>query len=382
MAKEDPQIQNQVTTWLLRRTPNGGVRRVAPLAAAVASEIGCVRSENQDRAIIVRGRDAEGQNYAIFAVADGIGGMKNGAECAALTLGAFVAGLTQGAKYVIYDSATWIRNAAIRADQAVYSEYRGNGGSTLVALILRPGEPARWLSVGDSRVYSSSDKKLTQVSVDDTIAGQLGKGFRGNTDQTRLLQYIGMGSELEPHIAKIDHSAETVLLTTDGVHFLSTAPEWLSQIINNSPDPGICVKRLVDLAKWCGGPDNATVAMISLVSDWENEERPPYACIEIWDSFGELQLIPVQPQPSFFDGNAQANRDFRLLKEFARRKVPDVGQPEVPDHNNEKQESPESDLDSNPRRNKASPRKKAKKSDKNLSEEEQQLKITFPFKPN
>ena len=53
----------------------------------------------------------------------------------------------------------------------------------------------------------------------------------------------------------------------------------------------MCVKRLVDLAKWCGGTDNATVAMITLPVDWEPEDRPPYPCFEVWDAFGELQII-------------------------------------------------------------------------------------------
>lgn len=83
-------IQNQLTTWLLRRTPTNGVRRVAPLSAAIASDLGNVRENNQDRVTIVRGRDQQGREYALVAVADGIGGMQDGETCAAMAISAFI----------------------------------------------------------------------------------------------------------------------------------------------------------------------------------------------------------------------------------------------------------------------------------------------------
>lgn len=285
-------IQNQLIAWLLRRTASTGVRRVASLAAAVASEIGNVRDENQDRVAIARGRDKLGRDYAVIAVADGIGGMRDGSTCAAMALGTFLASVYQHGQSESGSSEDWIRYAVNAANRAVFTSFRGDGGSTLVALLVRPGEPACWLSVGDSRVYRSTGKDLTQVSVDDTIAGQLGKSPEAAFEQSKLLQFIGMEDGLEPHIAEFDgEPVDAVILTTDGVHYLAQTPGWLGQIVGNAPDPGMCVKRLVDLAKWCGGTDNATVAMISLPVDWEPEDRPPYPCFEVWDAFGELQII-------------------------------------------------------------------------------------------
>ena len=181
-------IQNQLTAWLLRRTSTVGVRRVASLAAAVASEIGNVRDENQDRAVIARGRDRQGRDYTLVAVADGIGGMRDGATCAAMGIGAFLAALHQHAQMGSDSSEDWIRRAINTANEAVYTRFRGDGGSTLVALLVRPGHTACWLSVGDSRVYLSTEKYLTQISVDDTIAGQLGKSPEAALEQSKLLQ--------------------------------------------------------------------------------------------------------------------------------------------------------------------------------------------------
>lgn len=292
MNLESSPIQNQLTAWLLRRTATTGVRRVASLAAAIASEIGNVRDENQDRAAIARGRDRQGQDYAVVAVADGIGGMRDGATCAAIALGTFLAAVHKHAQLGSDSSEEWIRRAVSAANQAVFARYRSDGGSTLVALVVRPGHPSCWLSVGDSRIYRSKGNDLTQVSVDDTIAGQLGRSPEVAFEQSKLLQFIGMGDELEPHIAEFDDEpVNAVVLTTDGVHYLARAPGWLGQIVDNAADPGVCVKRLVDLAKWCGGPDNATAAMIALSAERELEGRPTYPCLEVWDAFGELQIV-------------------------------------------------------------------------------------------
>lgn len=294
MNFEKSAIQNQLTAWLLRKTATSGVRRVASLAAAIASEIGSVRNENQDRAIIARGGDRQGREYAILAVADGIGGMRDGATCAAIALGTFLAAIDQAALLgAEAPSNEWIERAVNASNEAVFAKFRGDGGSTLVALLVRPGHPVFWLSVGDSRVYSSNGKHLTQISVDDTIAGQLGKHVDTGSDQSKLLQFIGMGVELEPHVSRIDGgNVEALILTTDGIHFLAPAPDWLGQVVEHAPDPGVCVKRLVDLAKWCGGPDNATAAMISMLPEYELGERPTYRCLEVWDAFGDLQIIP------------------------------------------------------------------------------------------
>jgi serine/threonine protein phosphatase PrpC len=377
MTPEKLHIQTQLTNWLLRRTPTGGVRRVAPLAAAIASEIGNIRTDNQDRAVIVRGRDRHGRDYAIVAVADGIGGMRDGAACASLALGALVAALDQQAQHADIEGEQWIRNAAFAADEAVFAQSRGDGGSTLVALVIRPGFSVHWLSVGDSRVYSSNGKSLAQTSVDDTIAGQLGKNLEGASEQSKLLQFIGMGSELEPHIGEFGHGAvDAVLLTTDGVHYLSSASNWLGQIVNNAPDPGACVKRLVELAKWCGGPDNATIAMISLSTNWEPDDRPAYPCLEVWDAFGELQVI--QGYPSASGESSYKRYDISALT------LPQAGaiesQPESNEDSKFKGVGPGAQPSKAPRKSKTSSRKKNKTSLENHEEEAPQLSMKFPTK--
>lgn len=279
----------------MRRTPSTGVRRVIHLAAAVASETGNVRTENQDRAVIVRGRDNKGNEYTLAVVSDGIGGMHDGAGCAATAIGAFVSMIEWQSKKHETDISTWLYNSSLAANNAVYEKYNGKGGATLVAVLLYPNHPIYWLSIGDSRIYSASGVSLKQISIDDTIAGQLGKNEELYPEQSKLLQFIGMGSDLEPHTSIIDDSSiNSLVLTTDGVHYIAPSPNWLGRIVGNSLDSGSCVKKLIDLAMWCGGQDNATVVMLSLQPQVESSFKMLsmlYSCIEVWDPFGEIQII-------------------------------------------------------------------------------------------
>lgn len=290
MPPVSKQISSRIAAWLMRRTPKTGGRRVVALSAAVSSDIGVVRVENQDRVAIARGNDFAGRSFILVALSDGIGGMKNGAECAATALGTFFGTFFEEMQ-LEDEPMRCLTCATHKANLSVHDKFGGEGGATLVAVLISAGGLVHWLSVGDSRVYHSLGTKLTQISVDDTIAGQLGKNIDAGLGQSNLLQFIGMGKQLEPHIARLDTGMQgSVLLTSDGVHFLHS--EWLGQIVGHSSDPGMCVRRLAELSKWCGGTDNASVAMIAL--DAEINDNPiehSEAGLEIWDSFGELQII-------------------------------------------------------------------------------------------
>lgn len=283
-------LQTQLTAWLMRRTSSSGVRRVAPIAAALATDVGEIRQENQDRVAIVRGRDRLGRPFAVAALADGIGGMQQGAECAALALGSLFAAIASEATASI-DSGQWLLRGIHQANNDVHARMHGEGGATISAALISGNGPIHWASVGDSRLYVADGSSLKQISIDDTIAGQLGRIGEAGFDQSKLIQFIGIGKPLEASVSSLPpHDGVAIFLTTDGVHFLDSTP-WFGQLIKHAPDPGVCVRRLVELSRWCGGPDNATAAMLSL-GDAINEGMPDVdRCLEVWDPFGELHVI-------------------------------------------------------------------------------------------
>lgn len=281
----------------MRRTPSGGVRRVVPIAAALATDVGEIRRENQDRVAIARGRDRLGRPFAIAALADGIGGMQQGAECAALALGSLFATIASEARASI-DSRQWLLRGIHQANNDVHARVHGEGGATISVALISGNGPIHWASVGDSRVYVSDASSLKQVSVDDTIAGQLGRVGEAGFNQSKLIQFIGIGEPLEASVSDLAPQESTaIFLTTDGVHFLDSTP-WFGQLVKHAPDPGVCVRRLVELSRWCGGPDNATAAMLSLGAAIDDGMPNIDGCLEVWDPFGELQVIVAPLRPS------------------------------------------------------------------------------------
>ncbi|WP_207835568.1 PP2C family serine/threonine-protein phosphatase [Pseudomonas sp. 43(2021)] len=303
----------QLAYWLSRQTSRTGVRRVAQLDAALGSDIGMVRSENQDRAVVAQGWDSSGRRFALAVVADGIGGMRAGAACASLAVSSCVSAVYDSAQSGVVASEKWLTDAFASANNSVFEQYHGEGGSTLVAALIRPGYPTCWASVGDSRVYISENKSVHQLSVDDTIAGQLDKSI-GSPEQSKLLQYVGMGSDLEPHVHALKEGQQgNLILVSDGVHYLGKSSDWFERLISFSPDAGSCAKRLIELANWCGGPDNATVVILP-TSSQQQPIPPAFDFLEIWDSYGEVQFFGQLSSKAEPEEKALTGRGEELLK--------------------------------------------------------------------
>ncbi|MCC5612770.1 hypothetical protein LC612_40300 [Nostoc sp. CHAB 5834] len=293
---ENSFVQRKLYSWLRRETGSSGVRKIAPLRGAIASEIGNVRSDNQDKAIAFKGADSQGREYAVAVVADGIGGMSDGAECAALAIASFSSAICALLQSNTSSPMGPMKQAANSANEAVYRNYLGHGGSTLVAVLFSAGMPPTWVSAGDSRIYLQSGNNLKLLTTDDTIAGQLNKSGEVPAEHSKILQFIGMGKDLEPHVGDVKEVREgQLILTTDGVHFLDKNPEWFRSIVRNAPDAGAIAKRLIDVAKWCGGPDNATLACVGFPLQPSGRDAFEGG-VQIWDSFGEL-AIQLQSLP-------------------------------------------------------------------------------------
>jgi hypothetical protein len=91
-----------------------------------------------------------------------------------------------------------------------------------------------------------------------------------------------------------------VILTSDGVHFVDN--QVMQMVIQTAKDSGLVVRRLIEIAKWCGGQDNAsTVTVMPFPSQFQPSDDPE--AIQIWDPFGELQIIISEVTGSVQAGN-------------------------------------------------------------------------------
>ncbi|MGX7006175.1 hypothetical protein [Caballeronia sp. KNU42] len=288
------QVFDRLNAWLLRRNNLTAVRRVADLQIAVATDIGALRKENQDKAAVMRAIGASGRSYVLCALSDGMGGMADGAVCAAMTIAAFFTDFAFRFRNDDVDPSKSLLEATLHANDVVSSRYHGQGGATLSALLIAADNHCQWVNVGDSRIYLANREALIQVTIDDTLDGQLPhRDGNGHSGRNQLLQFVGFGSGLEPHVDHLPTDPEVrMVLTSDGVHYLPHAV--LGGIIKHATDVGTVAKRLVDVARWCGGHDNASAIVVSstLIATQPEPSLDTSVC-EFWDSFGEVQIIGI-----------------------------------------------------------------------------------------
>jgi serine/threonine protein phosphatase PrpC len=282
-------LQEKLFNWLMRRTTNNAVRRLAELPIAIATDIGLTRSENQDKVAVLRIQLTENRLLVIAVLCDGMGGMTDGRECACLAISHFLSSCVQNTNSPLQER---IIVAVENANNAIFKKYTGIGGSTLSSFIADSKYGLIAVNVGDSRIYSIHNNQILQLTVDDTISGQLAKNNKNFYRNNELLQYIGMGKAIEPNI--INFSTDTVLtdilLTSDGVHFMNK--DTMKAIITHSTDYALTIKRLTELAKWHGGYDNASAIIVTKpLSLLESKSNFDPKMVEVWDAFGEIQFI-------------------------------------------------------------------------------------------
>lgn len=286
-------LQIRLRNWLMRKTANSAVRRVGEFPIAIGTDIGNVREENQDRVAVLK-TQVPGKNFAIIvALADGMGGMRAGAECASIAISTFFSSCI---KHSTIELKARLAKAAHDANDAVYSSFRGDGGATLSAIAFDSREGLTSVNVGDSRIYGLKDGQIRQLTTDDTIAAQFQKdGDRSNHYRNELLQYIGAGEGLEPHIASQLTPHDQYLLTSDGLHYIDQTV--LRMVADHAGEPGLIAKRLTEIAKWCGGHDNGSIAIVapSLLRDF-SDDNSESDLIFVWDPYGELQVFNPENQ--------------------------------------------------------------------------------------
>ena len=279
-------VQNGLATLLqaITRDPEGSGRASMPTAWASAK--GLVRSENQDRLIVARSSDL------VFAVlADGMGGMRDGARAAAVAASATASWCMFSSQESALDAR--LHHALTFANDEVFKELRGDGGAAVVAAARR--DDVWWIAhAGDARVYHLHASDVEQLTTDDTVRGQLGHLIghaRNEQFETGLLQFIGVGRDLEPHVRNVPSGGRALVLTSDGVHSLPPAIfEWVAK---HAKALQAAVERFVQASEWHGGQDNATALALGLANGYGEGRQ---AAVEFWVP-GE-HLVVLAPSAS------------------------------------------------------------------------------------
>lgn len=234
---------------------------------------GCVRKQNQD-AYRIEQLDRE---TLLGVICDGMGGAKSGNIASTLAVEVFVeeirrswvTGMESDRVDQMLRSAVKLANFTVYDQSAQFEEFDGMG-TTLVAAVVRKNK-ATVVNVGDSRAYGinrtgiqqiSKDHSLVQMMVDrGDLTPEVAKSYPGKNFITRA---IGTETTVLCDIFHLDVGrGDYLLLCSDGLSNLLDDQEILFEVVHGVYKQNCC-RRLLNIAKNRGAPDNVTSVLIAI----------------------------------------------------------------------------------------------------------------------
>ncbi len=234
------------------------------------SDIGLVRSENQDRVWT----GVLGDNEAVAVIlCDGMGGEKAGSCASQMTVDFMTERIQKGFRANI--SRNFIRNLLITsitaANSLVYDKSRSDEskhgmGTTCVAAVIY-NQRAYIINVGDSRAYHIFDDNMQQITKDHTYIRHLiergeitEEESKTHPERNRITRAVGAERSITPDYFELDlEEGHILLFCSDGLSSYGDDAEIAEIVVNNPISKGCDL--LVDYALRNGGRDNVTVAL-------------------------------------------------------------------------------------------------------------------------
>ncbi|MEJ2153928.1 MAG: protein phosphatase 2C domain-containing protein [Desulfobacteraceae bacterium] len=250
----------------MKMIPNRLKTRIVDIAAE--SHIGTVRKTNQDRFFL----RAFADGTVFTAIVDGLGGVPAGDIAADLVVQA----LSRLDALCAGEEERLLANLAIRLDRVVEAAREGDPlmggmGTTLILVWIKNGR-AFWVHVGDSRLYLLRNRRLHQITRDQTLARFLLAEGEITPDQAKahysrqvMNQHLGCGY-CEPETDGFTLTeGDLLLLSTDGLH-QSVPKGQLERLLNGHTSTEDTVRALVKAALDAGGRDNITGVIVKMKS--------------------------------------------------------------------------------------------------------------------
>ena len=234
---------------------------------------GCVRKQNQDAYKI----EQLDRSSLLGVVCDGMGGAKSGNIASTLAVDVFVQEVKQSWKpYLSQEKIDQILRSAVKLanftvyDQAQQFEEFDGMGTTLVAVLIH-GKKATVVNVGDSRAYGIDDSGIRQITKDHSLVQMMvergdlkpeqAKTYPGKNLITRAIgtEAVVMCDIFHLDVAKGDF----FLLCSDGLSNMMDDQEILFEVVHGV-NKAHCCKRLLNIAKNRGAPDNVTSVLVQI----------------------------------------------------------------------------------------------------------------------
>ena len=241
------------------------------MAVVARSDVGCVREENQD----FMGWFVSGPRQ-LLVVCDGMGGHSGGYEASRISVQAisevFAEDPSRDPSELLV-AAIQAANTRVRTVADEQSELRGMGSTAVVALI---EENTLWIGhVGDSRAYLVRAGDAIRLTRDHTqvnrmvAAGLIPESHADGHPLGHILdRSVGSGPEVEVEVGDpiVLEPHDRIVLCSDGYCGVVGDLE-IGLHFQPQKDLDDSVRSGIETALQRGGPDNATIAAMSVTSD-------------------------------------------------------------------------------------------------------------------
>jgi len=285
------------------------------------TDVGLVREHNEDnflvadletgnRSLLPEVRDHEvGERGTLLAVCDGMGGAAAGEVASQIAVDTvYDLMLSDAPPESVESLAKRLEAAVLDAGKRIFDSARADRsrrgmGTTITAATLI-SDRIIFAQVGDSRAYLIRNKKMVQVTRDQSLVNQLIEAGQLKPEEAELfehsniiLQALGTAEDVTVDLTFADlKKGDIVVMCSDGLSGL-VSDDRIRDIVLEGPEPIDACKTLTEAARDAGGHDNITVIVARF--DGEGLEAPSedeVAEFQRLDIPGRAGFHPRQPQ--------------------------------------------------------------------------------------
>jgi len=243
---------------------------------ASLSDRGRVRQNNEDACgvFVPEGAGELADRGAVFVVADGMGGHRGGEIASRIAVRTVVAFYTANSDENRSDA---LARAFREANKTIIEESVADStlfgmGTTCTALAVHRGL-AYIAHVGDSRAYHVRDGRITQVTHDHSIVGEMVRSgiltdedARNHPKRNVITKSLGAQDDIAADLPAALQLApgDSFVLCSDGLTAYATDADIAAAVSSGSPSEAC--KKLVKMSNDSGGRDNITVLIVTVRS--------------------------------------------------------------------------------------------------------------------